>query len=239
MKFENFSKTYTDKVGYKIQLLRNISVNIDENQIVSILAPIGAGKSSLLKIIAGIEKPNEGKPEQNNEKIIFIPSEPSSFPWFSVKENLKLVSEKITENELMGIISLVGLKGYEDHRPHNKSLGFRFRISLARVLILEPDLIVLDEPFDKMKPETKDEIYSLIIKINKEEGQRILLATTNISEAIFLSDKIYLMKKNPGEIIDEISLDEEKTPAKIYQLRKEIEEKFRKILDREYFEFKI
>lgn len=239
MKFENISKTYTDRAGYKIHLIQNISISIEKDQIVSVLAPIGAGKSSLLKIISGLEKPDKDKIEKYGQKIVYIPSEPSSFPWFSVKENIKLVSENIDEKRLKEIISLVGLKGYDDHHPHNKSLGFRFRISLARVLALEPSLIVLDEPFNKMKPETKDEIYLLIKNIKKVKGQAFLLATTNISEAIFLSDKIYLMRKNPGEIAEEIKLSEEKTPPKIDELRRNIEEKVRNIFDRKLLEFKI
>ncbi len=205
IKTDNISKIYTDQVGYKIHLLENVSLNLEKNEVVTILAPKGSGKTSLLKIIANLDEPTSGTVEISG-KIIYIPSEPASFPWLNVKQNIKFHSN-MSDLEIKEIIALIGLVGYEDHYPHNKSEGFRFRISLGRALAHSPNLIVIDEPFNNLNSVTRKEIYSLVRKVFLEKSIPILLGTTNISEAILLSDKIYLMKKSPGEIIGELKID--------------------------------
>lgn len=205
---ENLSKEYTDEVGYRINLLKDVSFTVDKGSVTSIVAPTGSGKSALLKIIAGLEDKTSGTINYNeNQKNIFIPSKPSSFPWLNVRQNISFDIENVDQTRTNELVKLVGLEGYEDHYPHNRSVGFRFRISLAASLIRNPQLIILDEPFNEMDSATKGEIYLLIKKVNESLGITFLLGTTNISEAIFLSDKVYLMKKNPGEIIDEMNID--------------------------------
>ncbi|MBI1939610.1 MAG: ABC transporter ATP-binding protein [Ignavibacteriales bacterium] len=206
MQIKEISKDYNNRAGYKINLLKKISFEIGGSQIVSIIAPAGAGKSTLLKIISGLELPDGGE-IINNGKIIFIPSEPSSFPWLNVTQNVLFAVEDEKSVDIKKIINTVGLEGYETHYPHNKSLGFRFRISLARSLAHKPLLICLDDPFNKMDETTKAEILQLVRKVNHEFGTAFLLASGNISEALFLSDVIYVMKKNPGEIFTKVNVE--------------------------------
>ena len=145
----SLSKDYTDSSGFTVHLLEGISFEIEKGSITSLLAPTGAGKSSLLRILSGLDTQTTGtvKVNSENKKIVYIPSAPSSFPWYSVKENLSLVSND--ENKINSVIKDVGLEGYENHFPDNNSLGFRFRISLARALAAGADIIILDEPFNK------------------------------------------------------------------------------------------
>ena len=206
LNIENLTKDYIDSTGHIVHLLEDIDLNISEGEISTILAPTGAGKSSLLKIIAGLETSSSGKINDNAQKKIFIASEPSSFPWLNVKENILLNISDSNSTELQEIINLVGLEGYKDHYPNNKSLGFRFRISLARSIMNKADLIVIDEPFIKMRDEIKNEIYLLLRKIQNEKRISVVLGTSNISEAILLSEKIFLMDKNPGRILDSFEI---------------------------------
>lgn len=200
----NISKIYTDQVGYKINLYEDINLKVSQNEFVALLAPKGAGKTSLLKAICGLDELSSGN-VKCDEKRIFIPSEASSFPWLTVSQNIeKVTSDK---NKISELINFVGLNGYEDHFPNNKSLGFRFRISLARALAVSPKILVIDEPFNNLKSESRKDIYSLLKKVNSELGISILLGTTNITEAIFLADRINLMQKNPGKIIDVLSIE--------------------------------
>lgn len=205
LEIKNLTKEFVDETGFKTKLLQNISFKIDKSSITTLLAPTGSGKTSFLKIISGLDKPTSGEIVNENQNIVFIPSAPSSFPWMTVEENIQFVLKE--KSDVKKVIKLVGLEGYENHIPHNKSFGFRIRISLARALVLNPSLIILDEPFSQMDVQTKSEIYELVRKINYSEKQTILLGTTNITEAIYLSDKIILMKKNPGEIIEEINVE--------------------------------
>ena len=202
---KDLSKIYSDKVGYKIHLLEKISLSILEKEFTTILAPKGSGKTSLLKIISNLEKQTSGTIKKEVNKIAFIPTEPSSFPWLNVEDNIKF-STTLNSKELTKIIELVGLYGYEDHFPNNRSEGFRFRISLGRALAYQPDVIVIDEPFNNLSSITKEEIYIMLRKLKDEKDITIIFGSTNITEAIYLSDKIYIMKKNPGEIVEKIEV---------------------------------
>lgn len=217
LKLESVTKYYSVDAGLKIYILEDINFEIpvsESGSVTTILAPAGSGKTTLLKIISGLTEFSSGKITLDSEKkntLPYIPEKPSSFPWLNVKENIELVinhseEKKYKFNEL---ISLVGLTGYEDHFPHNKSIGFRFRISLARALALSPPLIIIDDSFKLIKEDSSEEIYSLVKSIVLKEKQCFILATTNISEAIMLSDNIILMSKKPGKIIKQIVIDNE------------------------------
>lgn len=204
---KNLSKDYADPSGFNVHLLEDISINIEEGSITSIVAPTGAGKSSLLRILGNLESLTGGTINNNfeNKKIVYIPSQASSYPWYSVRENLMLLN--IDEKLFKEIIHLVGLEGYEDHYPDNNSLAFRLRISLGRAIAANAGTIILDEPFLKnIKQESLERIYELILLLKSTLGLTIVMGTSNLSESILLSDKIYLMKKNPGKIFDSIDI---------------------------------
>lgn len=208
IEINKLSKIYSDQFGNKIKLFDDVSFQIEDKKNTTVIAPVGSGKSSLLKILSGLEKQSSGEIRKNSDsKIIYIPSEPSSFPWLSVRENIIYGLDEVNKESIDTIVNLVGLDGYEDHYADNKSMGFRFRISLARSLAHNPYCICIDEPFNRMDQLTRIEIYQLIRKINKETNHTILIATTNITEAIYLSDKIFLMGGEPAKIIASIKID--------------------------------
>ena len=243
LELQNVSKYFIGPAGSKFNVLEDISFLIetpdDKSNFISILASFASGKTTLLKIISALEKPDSGKVLLMKEpyiissgKIPYIPEKPSSFPWLNVEQNINFVSENKT-NDLKELIDSVGLTGYENHHPHNESTGFRFRISLARALAVNPNFILLDDPFKRMSSITKDEIYELLRLIQEKFKVSFILATTNIAEAVYLSNKIFLMKKNPGKIIEEIKLDAETLGKKglnshdrFISLRNEIEKSF-------------
>jgi len=242
---KKLSKVYTDKVGYRINLLQDISLEIDKKEFISILAPAGSGKTSLLKLLAGLIEPTSGSIESNIKRKPFIPSLPSSFPWLSVKENVSFYSE-LNETRIDEIIDLVGLHGYENHFPHDRSEGFRFRISLGRALAINPGIIIIDEPFNNLNTDTRKEIYSLVRSVFEEKSIPFIFGTTNITEAIYLSDKIHLMKKNPGQIFDSLpnnivgnrNLDIIESKD-FFDMRERIENRFKDRADRTLYNFSI
>lgn len=242
LKLESIGKIYSSEAGLNIDVLEDISFEIPSSEtgtITSILAPFGSGKSTLLKIISGLIEPSSGKiyydDSEKNKIIPLIPEKPSSFPWLNVKENIEFglnLSEEKKYN-LADLVSLVGLSGYEDHFPNNKSLGFRFRISLARALTLNPSFILIDDSFKQMNNESRMEIYNLLNELSSYQKQNFVLSTTNFIEAIRLSDKILLMSKKPGRIIKEIKIDKvdkmqlnNHKSEKFTVLKNEIEEAF-------------
>lgn len=233
---KNISKEYKDVNGFKNIVLKNVSLSISSEKITSVIAPSGSGKSTLLKIISGLEHATHGEVIKNeNQKIVYIPSQSFSFPWLNVEENISLGLLKKDPSKIKSVIKFVGLEGYDSFHPHNKSYGFRFRIALARSLAHHPSAILLDEPFNQMDLQTKKEILLLIRETQNALKTTFLLATTNITEALFLSDKIFLMKKSPGEVIADLLVDIPKErnesiidSEKFIQLSSLIEKSFKK-----------
>jgi ABC-type nitrate/sulfonate/bicarbonate transport system ATPase subunit len=236
------NKYYHGLLGAKIKVLEDISFSLHKNnneKIISLLAPFGAGKTTLMKIISALDDSFEGNITIEGEKfsipdgrIIFIPEKPSSFPWFNVKKNIEFINKnahkKVSQN-IDDLISLVGLTGYENHHAQSESYGFRFRISLARALAVNPKIIIIDDSFKIMDHITRKEIYNLLLELSRKVESKFLLSTTNITEAIILSDKIFFMKKQPGRIFHEFQVEkvwegksDSEKDEKIHHIKNEI-----------------
>jgi len=207
IKIESLSKNYSDIAGYTTQLFENISFDIETEKVTTLLAPKGTGKSALLKMIAGVEQ----ETNISGGKRIYIPTKPSSFPWLNVRENISFNLKNFDDSEFRSIVKFVGLEGYEDHFPNNNSVGFRFRISLARAIFNNPELILIDESISTLSHNRRLEFYSLLRKVTSEKEIPILYSTSSVSEAIRLSDKIILIDQLPSKIVSEkaILIDEE------------------------------
>ena len=202
IKVKNITKLIFDELGIKQVLLKEISFDIPDGIITSIVAPENSNVSILLKIISGLENSTSGSIVNNSaKKVVYIPSLPSSFPWLNVEQNLMIGKKTGSNNSINSLINMVGLEGYEKYRPHNSSIGFRFRISLARALAQKPSLIILDNAFKFMGSEIRKEIYSIVKDINKSMKTSFLISTMDITEALSLSDNVILMKKEPDELI--------------------------------------
>jgi NitT/TauT family transport system ATP-binding protein len=219
---KNLNKSYYNDAGTRQIILEDINLGIksDANvgSFVSILAPFGSGKTTLLKTIAALES-FDGEISLNGNKIsvptgeiIYIPEKSSSLPWLNVKENIELPSKLYSKGDkkftfnVNELINLVGLSGYEDFHTSSSTSGFRLRIAIARALSFNPKFILLDDVLKNLDGETRSEIIELFKDLIAAKNVSFLLATTNISDAILLSKKIFLMRKNPGKIIKEIDI---------------------------------
>lgn len=210
---KNISKSYPSIYGSNKKVFDSINLVIENNKFTTLFSSFGSGKSTLLKIISAVEKNDSGELLLNDtnyskpsNKIVFIPGEPTSFPWLSVVENIKFVNPEV---DVKNIIKLTGLEGYENYYPSNESIGFRFRISLAKALTVNPKFILLDEPFTKLDVETKFEIYDTLLNIFNETDINFILATTNINEAIILSNQIIIIK-NSGSSFEKFPIEMER-----------------------------
>ena len=239
---ENLSKTYFDFDGVKRVVLENISFEIAaneyENKIVSVLAPLGAGKTTLFKSIAGLINHDgivtleEKVINEPSGEIIYIPENCFAYPWLDVKENIELPHNLKLKNEVAfvypteEIVELVGLTGYENYFPSMKKSGFNVRVSIGRALKVNPKFILLDDVFTNLDGETRLELINTLKKIISSTKVAFLVATTNISDAILISQKIILMGKNPSKIIKEITVprsEKEKDSEIITKIKNEIE----------------
>lgn len=234
IELKNISKEYVAETGFKKVVLKNVSLEVQAEKITSVVAAKSFGLTTLCKIFCGIENAGAGEiVNDSKNKIVYLPTQPSSFPWRNVFDNVILGIAKYDRDEMMRLIKLVGLDGYEKFHPHNNSLGFRFRISLARSLAHKPSLIVIDDCFRLMDHRTKIEIYSLIKEVNRSWKVGFFVATTNITEALLLSDRIYLLGNHPCEVITHYDTGRydvsEMDSAEFVSLRERIENSFKKI----------
>ncbi len=211
----NFSLVSKDK--FRKTIIRNLSLKIPNNEkgsINSIIAPFGSGKTTLLKLIAGLKKYDSGSLEiiNENKAVPLIPENNPNLPWLNVEENIRLwkniKNEKISDLDLAQILNDVGLSNYNKFYPQNINSGFQFRIALARTLTLSPKIILIDDSFKQFDAETRNEIYSVLNQVKDKYKIHFILATTNLIEALYLSDNIFLMSKNPAQIIFETKIKE-------------------------------
>jgi len=230
---KNITKYYNGEAGSKEHIFENFSFSVsEEHNIISILACSGGGKTTLLKILSGLDADYKGDillyGAKIKNRIPFIPEKPASFPWLNVSGNIRSIMDmsekerKPSHISMQKLIELTGLTSYEDHFPDNKSYGFRFRISLARAMAISPQIILLDDPFKFMDSGTKDEIFEHIKKISSLQKIKFILATSNITEAALISDKILLVNGKPGYLSGEIVIDKYK--HRLEQLKDEIRE---------------
>ena len=211
------------KAAGKLIAVSNAILDIARGTFVTIVGPSGCGKSSLLLSIAGLVKPAEGcvridgKPVAGPGRdcaVVF--QDFALMPWRTVLENVRFGLElqrlpALNADELTArarrYVELVGLKGFEQYHPHQLSGGMRQRVGIARALAVDPEILLLDEPFGSLDAQTRDEMGTELIAIWEQNRKTALFVTHSIDEAIFLADRIVVMAANPGRIIEIISVE--------------------------------
>lgn len=196
----------------QLEVLADVNVEIKEGEFISIVGASGCGKSTLVRMIAGLETPTSGeiriggkKVEKPSVDIGMIFQESRLFPWLSVEKNIEFgIHDNLTKGKKEELIKkhidLVGLNSFEKALPKQLSGGMQQRVSIARALINNPSVLLLDEPFGALDALTRINMQNEVLKIWEQEKTTMILITHDIDEAIFLSDRIFIMGKNPGEI---------------------------------------
>ncbi len=202
--FKNINKSFYNDFGETI-VLQNISFNIHQNEIISILGPSGCGKSTILNIISNLEKQSNGEIIKNC-KIGYMFQKDNLLPWINIYKNviigLEIQKKNTKENISYALILLkkYGLLDFIDYYPNELSGGMRQRVSLIRTLTTKPDLLLLDEPFSALDAQTKLTVQNDVYNIIKQEKKSALIVTHDISEAIALSDKIIILTSRPAQV---------------------------------------
>jgi len=209
------SYTYPGVEG--VEALRDITFEADENEFISVIGPSGCGKSTLLRLISDLLPVSggrvtiDGKPSaeaRRKRDIGFVFQEPALMPWRSALKNVRLPLEVLDrddeagKNTAVGLLDLVGLKGFETKRPDQLSGGMRQRVSIARALTYNPQLLLMDEPFGALDQITRDEMNQELLGIWTRKQSTVIFVTHSISEAIFLSDRVVVLSARPGTIVD-------------------------------------
>jgi ABC-type nitrate/sulfonate/bicarbonate transport system ATPase subunit len=197
-------------------VLESISLHVDEGEFVSIIGPSGSGKSTIFQCIGGVLTPEKGDIFLADQKITgetghisYMPQQHSLFPWRNVLENVLIGQElhgKTNVKEAKFLLDKVGLSQYEKAFPHQLSGGMKQRVAFIRALFSPAPLLLLDEPFSALDEFTRLEMQKWLLSIWEKERKSILFITHNIEEALFLSDRIYLLSNRPGKIIKELQI---------------------------------
>lgn len=203
-----------------LKVLSDVSLEINQGEITSILGPSGSGKTTLLRCIAGLNTKFNGKITVDNKeqrhyledtRIAVVNQGYSSFPWLSVKENILVAKKRSSSNNLDvdQILGAIGLNGFEDYYPSQLSGGMQQRVAIGRAIIQDTDILVFDEPFGALDYQTRLQLQLLIKRIKNDFGKTIVFVTHDIEEAIFISDKVVVLSKTPSIIVEEININEE------------------------------
>jgi NitT/TauT family transport system ATP-binding protein len=209
-----------DVKGEIFQALKDISLSVDEGQFVSIVGPSGCGKSTLLQIVAGLLPATGGtvkvdgltvtKPMPGKIAVVF--QEATLLPWKSALDNIEfpLKAQGVPKAErtkrAVEMLDLVGLTGFGDRYPHELSGGMQQRVSIARSLAQQPRIILMDEPFGALDEQTRTKMGQELLTIWQRTKKTIVLITHSLTEAIYLSDVIYVMGRGPGRILERIEV---------------------------------
>ncbi|CAM3632108.1 ABC transporter ATP-binding protein [Bordetella sputigena] len=213
-----------------LEALRDISFAVDHGEIVALLGPSGCGKSTLLNIVAGLEPYDSGDILLAGQplatygqwrRMAYMFQEDRLLPWRTVRDNvgfgLEAGNTPAAERRRRAdaVLEMVGLSGFSDAWPHQLSGGMRSRVALARSLVIEPEVLLMDEPFSKLDPQTRTQMHEEVLRIQALKNMTILFVTHDVEEAVILADRIVLMAPRPGRIreIDTVALPRPRTPT--------------------------
>ncbi len=218
VQIKNVNKKFTID-GETKEILNEINFDVKEGEFVSIVGSSGCGKSTLLKMIAGLETITEGE-ILINDKAVSGPApeckmafqEARLLPWLNVYKNIgfgldKSVPKSDRDELIKKYIAMVGLNGFENALPKQLSGGMQQRVSIARALISNPNILLLDEPFGALDALTRINMQREILKIWKQENKTMILVTHDIEEAVYLSNKVVILSERPGHIKRILNID--------------------------------
>ncbi|MHC1681947.1 MAG: ABC transporter ATP-binding protein [Clostridiaceae bacterium] len=218
LKIENLSKSFNIDTG-AVEVLKDINLDVRKNEFISIVGASGCGKSTLLRIIGGLETEFQGKIYSKNKFINkpgvdrgIVFQEDRLFPWLTIEKNIEFgLPEKLPSQQKKKIVKdhldLVGLEKFSKAYPHQLSGGMKQRVSIARGLVNNPDILLLDEPFGALDAFTRMNMQQEVLRIWEKEKTTMILVTHDIDEAIFLADRVIVMSSRPGTIKKVIKVD--------------------------------
>jgi len=207
------SKTFLKATGGQVEALRDISLQIQEGEFIAIVGASGCGKTTFLRILDGLLDKSSGEIILDGHGVThpgpdrgFVFQSDSLFPWRTVIDNVTFGLEvqgkpkKASHERAMEYIKLVGLEGFEKHYPHELSGGMRQRANLARALTVDPELLLMDEPFAALDAQTREIMQQELLRIWNRDRKTVIFITHQIDEAIFLADRVFVFTVRPGRV---------------------------------------
>ncbi|MBI5447081.1 MAG: ABC transporter ATP-binding protein [Deltaproteobacteria bacterium] len=219
--------------GKRISALDRINLHVEEGEFVSLVGPSGCGKTTFLSIVDGLLKPTSGEISLNDRPIAgpgrdraMVFQSPALLPWRTVLKNVAygLECQAVPHKEALPIakkfIDLVGLTKFQDHYPHELSGGMQQRANLARALAVDPDVLLMDEPFAALDAQTREVMQGELLSIWQKTKKTVLFVTHQIDEAVYLSDRVIVFSAHPGAIKESIPIEIERPRA--YGIKRDV-----------------
>jgi NitT/TauT family transport system ATP-binding protein len=204
----------------QVVALTDISLDVKPGQFVVLVGPSGCGKSTLLMMMAGLRQQTTGtvlindapipEPDPNRVGVVF--QEPSLFPWLTAEENVEfpLALRGVAKSERRGkaedALKLVGLEGFSKRHPHELSGGMKQRVSIARGMVQDPPVLLMDEPFAALDEQTRMTMGDELLRIWAATGKTVVFVTHSLTEAVYLADEVVVMSARPGRIVDHLTI---------------------------------
>lgn len=213
------SHQFAQAQGGHLPVLDHVSLQVQPGEFVALLGPSGCGKSTLLRLVAGLEAPTTGQITQDGQPItrpdpsrIVVFQDPTLFPWRTVRDNvaLGLQARKVPQAQYTRVdaaLELVGLSEFAASYPHQLSGGMAQRAALARALVNEPQLLILDEPLGKLDSLTRLSMQGELLKLWQKAGFSVLLVTHDVEEALFLANRVVVFSPRPARTLTELPVD--------------------------------
>jgi len=206
------------------QALLPVDLRIAQGEFVTLLGPSGCGKSTLLKMVAGMLEPTDGriflwrKPidkfESSGHRLSFVFQEATLMPWASVERNVRLPLELAqvplaqATPRVDEVLALVGLSKFAKQRPRELSGGMQMRVSIARGLVTQPNLLLMDEPFGALDEITRNRLDADLLRLWQQQNLTVVFVTHSIAEAVYLSQRVVVMAARPGRVVEQVRIDE-------------------------------
>jgi NitT/TauT family transport system ATP-binding protein len=222
IELRNVSMVYKNTAGAEVEALRNVSIDIKKGEFVSLLGPSGCGKTTLLRLIADLLEPTSGtvridgqtpRETRLQKKYGIVFQSPVLFDWRTVRGNVRLPLEmmKVQREEqkrrIEKELELVGLTEFANTYPYQLSGGMQQRVGIARALAVKPEFLLMDEPFSALDEFTREKLNEDLLSIWQKTSTTIIFVTHNISEAVFLSDRVFVLSPLPGRLSRVIDID--------------------------------
>ncbi len=211
---------YQPRTGGRLLALENVDLSVEEGEFVTIVGPSGCGKTTFINIADGLLKPTAGKILLDGKEVTgpghdraMVFQDPCLLPWRTVFKNVIYGLEcrgqagAAEKERALSFVKLVGLDGFEDHYPHELSGGMQQRCNLARALTVDPEILIMDEPFAALDAQTREIMQLELLRIWREAKKTVLFITHQINEAIYLADRVIIFCARPGKVKDILRVD--------------------------------
>jgi NitT/TauT family transport system ATP-binding protein len=219
-------KSFRAASGGRLHVLGELAISLRNGEVAALVGPSGCGKTTLLRIIVGLDRDFEGSVElPAHGKLGIVFQEPRLLPWRTVEQNVRLAAPQASDATLDALFATLGLSTHRDHYPGELSLGLARRVALARAFAVEPDLLVLDEPFVSLDSALATRLRTELAELVARRPVTTLLVTHDVAEAIGLADRLFLLSASPARLLADVPIERPRaahTPEELAAIQNDI-----------------